>query len=87
MKILTVNYIDGEVRFIIEGVTGTSLSIENKIPKKTEHPKVFCIKLTAVSTVNSVKNELKAMLALEQPDNTEQAFNDLNLKGLEGSDI
>ena len=69
MKIIKVNYINGEARFVLE-----------EFPKKT-----FCIKLTNQNTIKEVTDKLKTMIP--QPDISEDLFDSLNLKSLEGSEL
>lgn len=71
MKILIVNYMPGEARFVIGG-----------FPKTT-----FCISLEGKTTVKQVTDELKATVEAKAVNTAEQTFNDLNLKSLVGTDI
>ena len=45
----------------------------------------FCVALEGITTKKQVKDRLTAMIP--KPDNTEDTFNNLNLKDLEGTDI
>ena len=73
MKLTKVNYSkwDKKAYFLVEGLKET-----------------FCIKLKSKTTIKQIKDELKsAVAAIPQQDTEEQTFNDLNIKGLEGTDI
>lgn len=71
MKITKVNFVEGEARILMGGFATTT----------------FCIPLKDKTTKQEVIDELTAMIKKKQPDTTEQTFNDLDLKSLEGTDI
>lgn len=52
-----------------------------EFPKQT-----FCIALEGKTTTKEVTDELKAMIPTKV-DHTEEIYNNLNLKNLEGTDI
>ena len=73
MKIKVVNFMDGEVRFVVDD-----------FPKST-----FCIKLTGNPARSEITAELKTRVQarIDRKKNPKKIYDDLNLKGLEGTDI
>ena len=76
MKILLVNFMEREARFVLD-----------RWPKKA-----FCIKLDDKTKASDVTDELKAkadaIIARENSDGElETKYNNFNLKTLEGTDI
>ena len=65
---------------LVNYIDGEARFVMEELPTKS-----FCIKLKSTTTIGQVTDELKAMLPKE--DTTEQTFNDLDLKSLEGTDI
>lgn len=75
----------GEVRFVVEGDTAKVYGQVNGKAIEEDNQITRCIKLTG-QTQKEITDELKAMVT-KTPDTTLQQFDDLNLKGLEGTDI
>ena len=75
MKIMLVNYMPGEARFVIEG-----------IPKVT-----FCVPLKGKIKQKQVLDELKAkvddFILIEYEKDQKQVYKDLKIKDLEGTDL
>ncbi len=65
---------------LVNYIDGEARFVMEEMPTKS-----FCIKLEGTTTIEQVTDELKAMLPKE--DTTEQTFNTLKLKELEGTDI
>ncbi len=84
MKIKTVNYMNGEARFVLENDPSISHEIKDGKPQVNQGTKTYCIDLKQFKTKEEVLTELRSRL----PANTTEAlYNSLELKKLEGTDI
>lgn len=71
MKILKVNYMPGEARFVIEGFPNTTFVVELKTKVKKK------------DVIDSLLSEIGKIYF----DNSEQKYTDFKLKSLEGTDL
>jgi len=87
MKISKVNYLNGEALILLEDDPNTSYGLIGGEPITKHGTRTYCISLEGKTTIKEITAELKAMVAKKQADTTEQTFDNLHLKSLEGTDL
>ena len=85
MKIIKVNLMEGEARFVIEGDTSPVTTLKDGKAIVTQEQCTRCIKLTEGITKQEIIDKLKSMIT--PPVDTESIYNNLKLKDLKGTDI